>query len=54
MARKKKDPQLKAVSHGGKLPQYVLDYLRAHDRPKDTLIKEAIIKVHKLKAPITQ
>ena len=44
-------PHQYSVPHGGKISKWILDWLRAHPRAKDTLIEEAVIKVYKLKEP---
>ena len=44
-------PHQYSVPHGGKISKWILDWLRAHPRPKDTLIEEAVIKQYNLKEP---
>lgn len=51
MTRKKKHPLLIKNKHGGRLSQWVLDELRAMDKPKDRLIQAAVIKQYKMKPP---
>ena len=51
MTFKKKHRDLLKVQHGGKISQWILDWLRAQPRAKDAMIEEAVIKQYKLVEP---
>lgn len=45
------DPQVLKVPVGYKLPQWLVDWLRAQDEPAAQLIEDALCRRHKLKPP---
>lgn len=47
----KKNPLLKKVQKGIKLPQWIIDWFGEQPESAAVLIENALIKVHKLKPP---
>jgi hypothetical protein len=45
------DPRLRKIPVAYKLPQWLVDWLRAQDEPQSVLIEDALCRRHKLKAP---
>jgi hypothetical protein len=46
-----KSATLKRQTIGVRLPAWMVDWLKSHDRPAGRIIEEALIAMHKLKEP---
>ena len=47
------DPRMVKVPVGYKLPQWLVDWIRAQDEPAAHLIETALCKAHRLRPPST-
>ena len=45
------DQQLLKIPIGYKLPRWLVEWIRANDKPASILIEDALKKAHKLEAP---